>query len=79
MCHIAQASLGISKRRAASAVALFCSGLLAGGAIDHSILALKGDVRTPYGVNVGVTGNVAFAALDLVAAAAAYLLYRKLS
>jgi hypothetical protein len=38
-------------------VSLFLSGLFLGGAIDHVILALMKSPLTPYGVNVGVTGN----------------------
>jgi len=36
---------------------LFCSGVFFGGAVDHSILALKGADRTPYGLKSSVAGN----------------------
>jgi hypothetical protein len=49
-----------------STFALFLSGLFAGGAIDHLILAGMGQPLTPYGVAVGVGGNWALAGLDVV-------------
>jgi hypothetical protein len=57
---------------------LFLSGLFFGGALDHAILALKGETRTPYGVAAGVRGNWAFAALDAALALAAYRVSRRL-
>jgi len=59
-------------------IALFLSGLFFGGAIDHAILALLNDERTPYGARVGIRGNWTFAALDLVIAILGYVLYRHL-
>jgi len=47
---------------------LFLSGLFFGGALDHAILAAKRSSRTPYGMEVGVAGNWAFAGLDLALA-----------
>ncbi len=38
-------------------MALFASGLFAGGAIDHVILAVMHSPMTPYGVRWGVGGN----------------------
>lgn len=58
---------------------LFCSGVFAGGAVDHAILALKGGEQTPYGVRAGVGGNWAFAAVDAVLAVGAYVLYRRIT
>ena len=63
--------------RGTSKVALFCSGVFFGGAVDHSILALKRADQTPYGLKSGVAGNWMFAALDALAAAGFYLLYRR--
>lgn len=63
--------------RASAQAALFCSGVFFGGAIDHSILALKGAHRTPYGLESDVAGNWIFAALDALAAAGLYALYRR--
>jgi hypothetical protein len=58
--------------------ALFCSGIFFGGAIDHAILALKRSYRTPYGMRIGVAGNWLMATLDVVLAAVAYRLHRRL-
>jgi hypothetical protein len=57
--------------------ALFCSGVFFGGAVDHVVLALRRDVRTPYGVRAGVAANWAFAALDAALAAAFYAAHRR--
>jgi len=59
-------------------VSLFLSGLFLGGAIDHVILALMKSPLTPYGVNVGVTGNWGLGLFDLLVAALFYLLHRYL-
>jgi hypothetical protein len=45
---------------------LLFAGLFFGGAIDHAILASAGAVETPYGLRVGIAGNWALAALDLL-------------
>lgn len=66
-----------SATTAASKVALFCSGVFFGGAVDHTLLALKGADRTPYGLRTGVTGNWLLAALDGLAAAGLYTLHRR--
>lgn len=66
-----------SPSTAASKAALFSSGIFFGGAVDHTILALKGADRTPYGLRTGVTGNWLLAALDGLAAAGLYTLYRR--
>ena len=52
--------------------ALFLSGLFFGGAIDHTILALKGSETTPYGVRSGTVGTWALAGVDLSLAACIY-------
>lgn len=56
-------------------IALFLSGLFFGGAMDHTILALRHSEHTPYGARVGIKGNWAFAGLDLVIAILAYVLH----
>jgi hypothetical protein len=58
--------------------AIFVSGVFFGGAVDHAILALKRDERSPYGVRIGVRGNWFMAGLDSAVAAAAYALHRRL-
>ncbi len=58
-------------------MALFCSGVFAGGAVDHTILALKRADRTPYGVRSGVAGNWLLAILDGLAAAVLYASARR--
>ena len=63
--------------RPTSKTALFCSGIFFGGAVDHAILALKREERTPYGFKSGVAGNWAFAALDALLAAAFYVLHHR--
>jgi hypothetical protein len=63
--------------RTTSKAALFCSGAFFGGAVDHSILALKGEARTPYGLRTSVAGNWVLAALDALAAAGFYALHRR--
>jgi hypothetical protein len=67
------------KLGAAAETALFCSGVFAGGAIDHAILAFKRKQHTPYGVRVSASGNWVFAVFDAVVALAGYALYRRLS
>lgn len=66
-----------SGRLSSRSYALFLCGMFAGGAIDHLILVLKGDERTPYGVRLGVGANAVFAVLDATLAAAAYAAYRR--
>jgi hypothetical protein len=56
---------------------IFLSGLFFGGAVDHTILALRRFDRTPYGVKIGIGGNWLLAALDAALAAAAYALHRR--
>ena len=56
-----------------SKLALFASEMFLGGTINRVILAMLGRRVTPFGVEVGIAGNWAFAALDLVVAG---LLYR---
>jgi hypothetical protein len=64
------------KRRADSEVALFCSGVFAGGAIDHAILAVKRRLHTPYGIRTTSAANWLLAAFDAALALAAYAFYR---
>jgi hypothetical protein len=64
---------------AAGKAAIFLSGLFFGGALDHTILALKGHDRSPYGVMIGIRGNWLMAALDSALAAAAYGVHRRLA
>jgi hypothetical protein len=45
-------------------ITLFLAGLFFGGAIDHVIVALLNSQSTPYGLQWGIAGNWAFAALD---------------
>lgn len=66
------------KPEAAAETALFCSGVFAGGAIDHAILAFKRKQHTPYGVKASPSGNWIFAAFDAAVALAGYALYRRL-
>jgi hypothetical protein len=56
---------------------LFLAGVFFGGAVDHAILALKRDDRTPYGFKAGVVGNWALAGLDTAVAAAFYAAHRR--
>jgi hypothetical protein len=63
---------------AGAKASLFASGVFAGGAFDHVLLAVKGSRRTPYGIGLGVKWNWAFAACDAVLAVAAYRLHRRL-
>jgi hypothetical protein len=60
----------------ATSFLLFVSGIFFGGAIDHFVLLLMGSGRTPYGLDVGVGGNAALAALDLAISAACCCAYR---
>jgi hypothetical protein len=65
------------KRRAGSEAALFCSGVFAGGAIDHAILALWRKQHTPYGIRTTAAGNWLLAAFDAALALAAYAFHRR--
>ena len=49
-------------------IALFASGMFAGGAVDHVVLALMRSPLTPYGVRSGVAGNWLFEAIDALVA-----------
>jgi hypothetical protein len=57
---------------------LFLAGVFFGGMLDHTLLALRGETETHYGLAVGVAGNWAFALLDLGVTVAFYLLHRRL-
>jgi hypothetical protein len=63
--------------RRSNNAALFCSGIFFGGAVDHAVLALRRENRTPYGVNAGVAANWAFAVLDVAVATAFYAAHRR--
>ena len=67
------------KRGSVALTALFFSGMFAGGAIDHAILALKRSQHTPYGIKASVSGNWIFAGFDAAVALGAFALYRRLS
>jgi len=60
-------------------VALFLSGLLAGGVPDHGLLALRSSEVTSYGIHVGVVGNWAFMVFDAAVAVALLVLHRRWS
>src|SRR6059036_247582 len=55
--------------------ALFASGVFFGGAVDHAILVAMGRDVTPYGVKAGISGNVLFAAADLIVAGVLYRIH----
>ena len=57
---------------------LFLSGVFFGGALDHVLLALRGEAETHYGLQAGVAGNWAFAVFDLAVTTGLYLLHRQL-
>ncbi len=59
-------------------LALFLSGLFAGGVLDHGLLALQGSEVTSYQIHVGVTGNWGFALMDGTIAVLLFLLHRRL-
>lgn len=69
--------VGPGKRGAVSGAALFCAGMFAGGAIDHSILAFSRRQHTPYGFRTSPAGNWTLAALDAALALATYALHRR--
>jgi len=56
--------------------ALFLCGVFAGGVLDHALLALEGSETTPYGIRVGVAGNLAFMLLNAAIAVCFFLLHR---
>ena len=64
-------------KRSLASVALFFSGLFAGGVLDHGLLALQSSEVTSYGINVGVTGNWAFMLMDGKIAVLLFLVYRR--
>jgi hypothetical protein len=57
-------------------IAVFFAGLFFGGAIDHMILAAAGRTTTPYGIEVGVVGNVALAGLDFLLTLGSWFAHR---
>ncbi|HEX8225990.1 MAG TPA: hypothetical protein VF605_19460 [Allosphingosinicella sp.] len=58
-------------------LALFFSGLFAGGVLDHGLLALQGSDITSYGIHVGVIGNWGFVLMDGTIATLLFLLHRR--
>ncbi len=58
-------------------LALFLSGLFAGGVLDHGLLALQGSEVTSYNIHVGVLGNWGFAAMDGTIALILFVLFRR--
>jgi hypothetical protein len=65
-------------RASMATLALFLSGLFAGGVLDHGLLALQGSQVTSYNIHVGVMGNWAFALMDGTIAFLLFLLFRRL-
>jgi len=64
-------------RTSMASVALFLSGLFAGGVLDHGLLALQGSEVTSYNIHVGVMGNWSFMVMDGAIAALLFLLHRR--
>ena len=60
-------------------VALFLSGLFAGGVLDHGLLALQGSEVTSYNLHVGVMGNWGFMVMDGTIAGVLFLLFQRWS
>ena len=65
-------------RSSLASLALFLSGLFAGGVLDHGLLALQGSEVTSYNIHVGVIGNWAFMLLDGTIAVLLLLLHHRL-
>jgi hypothetical protein len=58
-------------------VYLFVSvGFFFGGTVDHIIFVMRG-TPAPYGVELGLTGNLLMALFDLVIGIVLFLLFRK--
>ena len=55
---------------------LFLSGFFFGGTVDHIIFAIRG-TSAPYGVELGLTGNLLMALFDLAIGIVLFLLFRK--
>jgi hypothetical protein len=77
MCRAGRGASAHYRFARASTVALFLAGMFAGGAIDHLILVMKREARSPYGLKVGVVGNGLLALLDAAVAVAAYAAHRR--
>jgi hypothetical protein len=55
-------------------LALFLSGLFFGGGLDHLLFIALDSPTSHYGLQLGVPGQLGFAALDLGLAALLYIL-----
>jgi hypothetical protein len=64
-------------RESMANVALFLSGLFAGGVLDHGLLALQGSEVTSYNIHVGVVGNWAFMLMDGAIASLLLFVHRR--
>jgi hypothetical protein len=65
-------------RSSLALLALFFSGLFAGGVHDHGLLAMQGSEVTSYNIHVGVMGNWGFMVMDGAIALGLFLLFRRL-
>jgi hypothetical protein len=64
------------KRKGKWYLCLFVSGLFFGGTIDHIIFAIIGS-SAPYGVKLGLSGNLLMALFDFVVALVLYLIFKR--
>jgi hypothetical protein len=55
-------------------LALFLSGLFFGGGLDHLLFIALDSPTSHYGLQLGIRGQLGFAALDLGLAALLYIL-----
>jgi len=55
---------------------LLLAGFFFGGTVDHIIFAIR-KTPAPYGIHLGVTGNILMALLDLVIAAALFVIFKR--
>jgi hypothetical protein len=55
---------------------LFLAGFFFGGTIDHMIFAIR-KTPAPYGIYLGVTGNILMAFLDLAIAAVLFFIFKR--
>jgi len=55
---------------------LFLSGFFFGGTVDHIIFAIIRN-PAPYGVKLGITGNLLMAFLDLAISVFLFFLFKK--
>jgi hypothetical protein len=61
-----------------SKVALWLSGSFCCGAVNHTFAGVQGRTETPYGIHLGVTGNWALFAFDLMMTVLLLWLHRRL-